>query len=133
MRLARRGRRIPPISPGRAVALLAVVAFTVASAWLTIAVSAANAFRAVRPDLASSFAPFDARARARLAAQPAIRATRITAAQDETLRRAREALQRDPPLVSSWRTIGLVMELQGRRPEAARLLHFSEHLSRRDL
>jgi len=133
MRLARRGRRIPPISPGRAVALLAVVAFTVASAWLTIAVSAANAFRAVRPDLASSFAPFDARARAGLAEQAAIRATRSTAAQEETLRLAREALQRDPTLVSSWRTIGLVMELQGRRPEAARLLHFSEHLSRRDL
>src|SRR3954470_6274894 len=121
--MPRRGIRklVPRISGRRALALLAVGAFVVAAGWLVFAVGAANVLRGVRPDLALNLAPFDARARAGLAEQTAVRAMREPPAQEETLRLAREALERDPTLVNAWRTIALIEELQGRRAQAARL------------
>ncbi len=123
----------PRPSSGRLLFIAAVVVIALGFSWLTFAVSAANAFRQVRPDLANSIMPLDARAKAGLAERASVRSIRDRIARAETIRLAREALARDATLASAWRTLGFGLEADGRRAQAGRLITFAERLSRRDL
>jgi len=127
-RQRRRTRFRPPW--GR-IAIAAVAA--IGLSWLTVAVSAANALRQVRPDLAHRIMPFDARANAGLAEQASVRMAQDRAARATAAGLAREALSRDVTVVAAWRTLGLELETEGRRGDAERLIRFAERLSRRDL
>ncbi len=133
--MGRRPSRSPRPRPSRARILFiaAVAVVGVGLSYLTVAVSAANSYRAVRPDFANAFAPFDARAKAGLAEQASVRFARDRGARADAIRLAHEALARDATVVAAWRTLGFGLEAQGRRPQAERLILFAEQLSRRDL
>jgi len=113
--------------------LVGVVAASLAAAWLTIAVGFAGTTRGVRPDLALSVMPFDARAKVKSAEMQLARSRASPAAIARARTLALAALRRDPTLVQAWRLLALAASADGRDPEAARLFHFAERLSRRDL
>jgi hypothetical protein len=120
--------RVKSVSKLAIVLLLAAVA-----AWTSFAVSAASILRAIRPDLALEFLPFDARAKARSAELHLATASRDRSAVGEAADLARSALERDPTVVSAWRTLALTTGVNGNGALSARLFHFAESLSRRDL
>lgn len=126
-------RRPGPLAGIPKLRLVIIVPCALAAAWLTVAVGAAGAMRADRPDFALRLAPFDAGARVRseelrLSQGRPTRAKIAAAGQA-----AREALQRDPTLVSAWRLLAAEASTQRRDRQASRLLHWAERLSRRDL
>ena len=77
--------------------------------------------------------PFDARAKVKSAEMllARTRASPPAVARARTL--ALAALRRDPTMAPAWRLLALAASMQGREREAARLFHFAERLSRRDL
>lgn len=113
------------------IAVILLVAL--AAAWLSFAVSASSVLRSVRPDLALEFMPIDARAKARLAELQLAGTPGDRAAASRAGELARGALGRDATVVSAWRTLALVEALGGRAGLSARLFHFAESRSRRDL
>lgn len=119
-------------SRGLVIRLFLGLIFAISAGWLSVAISVASLMRNARPDIALRHQPWDARARAKAAenilAGTRGRVTAGTAKQVTEL--AREVLERDPTVVSAWRTLALL----SRRPDqAATLFHFSGSLSRRDL
>lgn len=133
-RPVRHRSRRQPISFGLSRGLLARIligcVLSAAAILLTVSVSAAALLRDALPEVALRWAPYDARAAARLAeikmttrAGPAARAQAL----------ARSALQRDPTVASAWRTLGLVAATSGQQEQATRLVMFAHDLSRRDL
>ncbi|WP_374944503.1 hypothetical protein [Sphingomonas sp.] len=85
------------------------------------------------PERALAVAPWDARAHS-LRAERAIADGSLSAAAVASARAdALAALRRDPTLVASWRTLGLVAASHGDGAAAARLFAVSERRSRRDL
>ncbi|HYD12463.1 MAG TPA: hypothetical protein VEC11_06420 [Allosphingosinicella sp.] len=129
----RKGTRRIALSPNARFRLLFVVPFALVAGLLCFSVSGANILRPVRPDLAMSFQPFDARARAR-AAEQRLSTLPISRAQlAEAERLALEALRRDPTIVVAWRTLGIVATARNEEARATRLFRFSGYLSKRDL
>ena len=125
--------RFPSFSRRDLFRLIAAILFSVAAGWLTIAVSAANTFRDVRPDLALDMQPLDSRARAALAERLAARIGSDPAARRQVERLAHAALKRDPTVVPAWRMLAFNAGLKG-HPEQSRLLFLlAQRLSRRDL
>jgi len=113
--------------------LLFVIPFAIVAGLLTISVSGANILRSVRPDLAMSIQPLDARSRAK-AAEQQLASLPISRAQlAEAERLALEALRRDPTIVAAWRTLGVVATARNQAERAATLFRFSGQLSKRDL
>lgn len=97
----------------------------------SIMVSLSNIMRSSAPDRALRFVPFDAEAKANLAAQLfQARADRPAARQAETL--AREALARDAIFAPAYRSLGFSRLLLDQKSGAA-VLQFADRISRRDL
>jgi tetratricopeptide (TPR) repeat protein len=119
-------RRIPIVR----LAIVGTAALLVS--WLTLAVGVAGVTREARPDIALRFAPYDARASAKLAESRL--ASGRPSAQDvsEAVDLARQALQRDPTLAPAVRTLAVSYEFQGQPQRAAQLFHLAERMSRRD-
>jgi hypothetical protein len=126
----------PKLRQPAVIARLAVIApVAVALLYICVSVGIANfgQVRALDPELALRYAPFDARARASLSEAILTISARRGGDSAPAGSLAREAIARDPTIVSAWRTLAILAELRGDRIGATRLFHFAERLSRRDL
>ena len=101
--------------------------------WLCVAVGVANLAGAAQPRVALRYAPFDARANAKLAELELVDVARGRGTLAEANGIARAAVARDPTVVSAWRSLAMIMQLRRDQAGATRLFRFAERLSRRDL
>jgi hypothetical protein len=140
-RRRRRGQRRWALSRSTLFRLLLVVPFVAAAGWLSIKVSGSNILRLDRPDLALTFQPADARARAKASEQiflsaqgrPPERPRPLTQAQLAAIEQlARDALRRDPTVVMAWRMLGLAAVARNQPARGAGMFHFAGALSKRD-
>jgi hypothetical protein len=111
---------------------LLILPLALAAIWLSISVTGAAVIRGSTPALAMKLAPYDAHSKANQAAS--LLGEGNPAAQiDRASGLAKEALSRDPTVVSAWRSLALIAAIQGRAPEATKLMDFASRLSRRDM
>lgn len=113
---------------------LSVVAVGLVVLWLIVSVTAAGVFRTRSPDLVLKVAPYDGGARAikafALLSQPDV--TKKPAAREaRTL--ISEAIAKEPTSLPAVRSLGLLLSLNDKPGAAARVFHYAESLSRRDL
>jgi hypothetical protein len=101
---------------------------------LLVSITAAGVFRYSHPQLALALAPYDARARAAFA-QQLISSGQAPSVETMSLASeyARNAYRNDPTASAALRVAGFVADLQGRRPEARRLLAYTETITKRDM
>ncbi len=111
----------------------AVITATLVLAAVIVGNSIGSNASLLPPAQGMSLAPWDARARLKLAEAElaaGLRAKeRLAVAEDL----ARQALTRDPTLAAAWRTLGLAASAQQRPGEARDILRTAEQVSRRDL
>ena len=130
---------MPSETPGvrdRDIRLLAyravVVIVLIGVAWLSICATIAGITWQSQPSVAIQFQPSNALANAQLANRmqldPQLRPD------PEQLRRLSSlALQRDPTLADATRVVGMVETAKGDMGRAAQAMHYSDHLTHRDL
>lgn len=125
-----------PAVGGRDVRLLAyravVVIVLVGTAWFSVCATKAGITWQGQPSVAVEYQPYNALANAQLANRlqldPGVRPDL-----DQLTRLSSLALQRDPTLAEAARVIGMVETARGQMGRAARAMHYSDHLTHRDL
>ncbi len=100
--------------------------------WVTMGVTAANTLGRARPSLVTPWWPFDANMKV-AAATLSLRDRDSRPTFTVAVRLSEAALRREPLNVAAVRTLGIVAAVRGDEARAARLMRFSETLSRRDL
>ncbi|WP_169746362.1 tetratricopeptide repeat protein [Sphingomonas changbaiensis] len=106
--------------------------FLVLGLWLVLAVGVAGVLRDVQPRLALTWAPWDARAKAKMA-EGVMAGKRDGASLTRARSLSESALARDPMSIVALRNIGLIDGLTGHIAEARRTLTLANKLSKRDL
>jgi hypothetical protein len=111
-----------------AIALLVAAGFMV-----VLQASISGAFRAKRPQLALTWMPYDAQARARLAGQ-LVANQDAPEALEAAIKLATDAVRRDPIVPVAFRALAIAQDGDGRiaKQQAFALIEQSQRLSRRD-
>jgi hypothetical protein len=112
--------------------LMGAILFLVPALWIVLSVGMANALRSAQPGVALAWAPWDARAKAKVA-EHLISTKRDPGALDQALKLSKSSVERDPLSIVGLRNIGLIEAQTGHVLQARKVFTLAGKLSKRDL